>query len=319
MRRASIYVAICGLVGACLAGLVVAPTVTATLATSGKHKTSEPRIRLKLIGTSYTPVYTDGVRWAVYEPTEGVTRIMDTIKGTSTTRPDPEGCAGGLVAIGGGEMFYACSDLECPEAADNCLLKVPETFCPPAVAGTSCVTEMVPSGYEIGRWIVEDIASGAQHLLNIGKGLPTSNRRDVESESELTGIGSQWAASASGWGAYFVNWHTGQVIYERKEPTSADRDYENLDSEALLVPLCSPFTRSLEPTGPGIEGPRYLSLTYEPPFLVEDRFIGLRAYAYLRRCGSSRTEPIPVELGGPFKGVLVGVHHLRRLNAHGRS
>lgn len=36
----------------------------------------------------------------------GVTRIMDTVKGTTRTRSDPEGCAGGLLAIGGEEILY---------------------------------------------------------------------------------------------------------------------------------------------------------------------------------------------------------------------
>lgn len=169
--------------------------------------------------------------------------------------------------------------------------------------------------YETGRWFVEDIASGARHLLNVGKGLPAFFQRDVENESQLSAIGSQWARS----GSYFVNWHTGQLVYEDREPMSADHDYENLDSKALLVPLCTPLVRSLEPTGPGLENQRYQSVSYEPPFMVESHFIGLRSYKYLRRCGSSRRESIPVELGGPFKSVLVGVHYLRRLDAHGRS
>ncbi len=155
----------------------------------------EPAIRLKLIGTSYSRVYTDGVRWAVYEPTEGVTRIMDTVRGTEYDPARPRRRAGGLVAVGGGEMLYDCSDPECPEAADVCLLMKAEIVCPPVAAGTTCHTVMVPTGYETGRWFVEDIASGARHLLNVGKGLPAFFQRDVENESQLSAIGSQWARS----------------------------------------------------------------------------------------------------------------------------
>ena len=130
---------------------------------AGSH--NEPTIRLKRIGTSYTPVYTDGVRWAVYEPTEGVTRVMDTITGTSTTRPDPDGCAGGLIAVGGGEILYACSDHECPEATDACVISPVQTIGQP-----------YQRSYEIGRWIVEDVTSGAEQQLNAGKGLPPYGR-----------------------------------------------------------------------------------------------------------------------------------------------
>jgi hypothetical protein len=323
MGRASTCIALCALIGACMMTSATVPDAHAASATPEAHgsrspqrghKQREPTIRLKPIGTSYTPVYTDGVRWAVYEPTEGVTRVMDTVKGTSTTHPDPEGCAGGLIAIGGGEMLYDCSDPECPKAADVCLLMKPEIVCPPVAAGTTCHTDMVPTGYETGRWVVEDIASGAQHLLNVGKGLPTFSQRDVENESQLSAIGSQWARS----GSYFVNWHTGQVIYEDKEPASADRDYEDLNSEALLVPLCAPFARRLEPVGPGLERSRYQPLSYELPFMVESRLIGLRSYQYLRRCGSTRVEPLQKE-----SGVLGGLlffrqERLARLHPHGR-
>ncbi len=166
--RASICVAMCALVATCM-------TAAPALAARSADGRREPAIRLKLIGTSYSRVYTDGVRWAVYEPTEGVTRIMDTVRGTSTTRPDPEGCAGGLVAVGGGEMLYDCSDPECPEAADVCLLMKAEIVCPPVAAGTTCHTVMVPTGTRRagGLWRTLPLVLGTCSML--ARGFPRSS------------------------------------------------------------------------------------------------------------------------------------------------
>jgi hypothetical protein len=297
----------------------------------------EPAIRLHMIGTSSSRLHTDGVRWAVYEPTEGVTRIMNTVKGYAVNRPDPPGCTGGLLAIGGGEILYACSDPECPEGLDACLLKTPETFCPPAVAGTSCRVVMVSNGYETGRWIVEDIASGMQHQVAIGRGLPARAEEyapEREVLSALEAIGSQWAAGeASGGGRFFVDWHTGHVIFEEgkqgeaeasEEPESANLNYENLDSEALLAPLCPPLKRGLAPSGIKQSNGRYFRSSYGPPFMVEERFklSEVHHHAFLRRCGSTREELIS-ELSGGWEeligdGVLSGSHRLWRLNAHKR-
>jgi hypothetical protein len=327
-------VAVLGLIVVVVSQLAATPTpatAAAVEASAGvSHK--EPTIRLKLIGTSFTQVYTDGVRWAVYEPREGVTRIMDTIKGTSITRPDPEGCAGGLLAIGGGEMLYACSDPECPEAGDACRVKATEQQCPPSGQSGGCTTATTEN-YEVGRWIVEDIASGAQHQVNIGKGLPTYSDKQLTFVSGLDAIGSHWAIGGAN-GRFFVDWHTGHIVYERgkngdaeagEEPASADLDYENLDSEALLTPLCRPLARGVvsvqEPTI-NLVLPRYFPSTYGPPFMIQAQF---KPYDhtpdYLQRCGSTQEELIP-EIGGSEGqlggGVLSGYRRLWRLNAHER-
>ncbi len=314
--QARACVAVLGLIAVLAWQVGASPTPAAAAASTRVSSHNEPTIRLKLIGTSYTQVYTDGVRWAVYEPTAGVTRIMDTIKGTSTTRPDPEGCAGGLLAIGGGEILYACSDPECPEAADACRI------------------EKLEKQREIGRWVVEDIASGAQHLLaEGGEGLPVDVFGGL---SGLDAIGSEWAvggiATPFGGVRFFLDWHSAHIIYEREkegeaeageEPTSANTDYENLDSEALLTPLCRPLTRPLAPTQERLALPRYFPTKYVPPFMIQEHInlSEVRQHAYLQRCGSTREELIP-EIGtweGQLgSGVLTGFRRLWRLNPHGR-
>jgi hypothetical protein len=287
-----------------------AASASTTHASTARSK-NEPTIRLKPIGTSYTQVYTDGVRWAVYEPTEGATRIIDTIKGASTTRPDPEGCAGGLIAVGGGEILYACSDPECAEAADACVISPVHTV----------GEQPYKSPYELGRWVVEDAASGAEHQLNIGKGLPPYRTRYGDFTGRLEAIGSQWAASASR--SYFVNWHTGQVVEEEEEPSSANRYYDNLNSEALFAPLCSPLELSPYPAGVEYENaPRYDPFEYSPPFMIERRYRSsdFRFHPYLRRCGSTRAKPLPegADLGD---GLLFsgGRDRVSRLNPRGPS
>jgi hypothetical protein len=268
----------------------------------------EPTIHLRLIGTAYTRVYTDGVRWAVYEPTEGVTRIMDTIKGTSTTRPDPEGCAGGLIAVGGGEILYACSDPECPEATDACVISPVHTV----------GEQPYKFPYELGRWVVEDAASGAEDQLNIGKGLPPYTTRYGDFTDTLGAIGSEWVWS----GEYFVNWHTGQVVREEEEPSSANRDWENLSSEALFAPLCSPLELGPYPTGVVYENPpRYEPFEYTPPFMIEYRYSArdFSSHPYLRRCGSTQVKRLPEEIGLGDRLLLFGYGRVSRLNARGRS
>jgi hypothetical protein len=244
----------------------------------------------------------------VYEPTKGVTRIMNTINATSTTRPDPEGCAGGLIATGGGEILYACSDPECPEATDACVItpvhtigEHPQTF-----------------PYELGRWVVEDAASGAEHQLNIGKGLPPHVTRYGDFAYGWNAIGSQWASASR---SYFVNWHAGRVIEEEQEPSSANRDYENLDSEALFAPLCRPLELGPYPKNLlEIEHePRYDSFVYSPPFMIEERTRGSNSHPYLRRCGSTRVKPLPEEIGLGDGLLLFGYRHVSRLNARGPS
>jgi hypothetical protein len=293
---------------------MVLSTTLALAASAGDAKTGgkrEPTIRLKLVGTSTSPLYTDGVSWAVYEPAVGVTRIMNTVKGYAVNRPDPLGCTGGLLAIGGGEILYACSDPECPEALDACRIKPLEN-------------------YETGRWVVEDITSGAQHPVAFGEGLPVSPSQ-FGGLSDLNAIGSQWAVGSVntqfGGARFFLNWHTGRVIEEhRGEPESANRDYESLNSETLLMSLCRPLTRGIAPTQERLALPRYFPSQYAPPFMIQERFkLGeVRGRAYLKRCGSTREELIP-ELEGVGSGVQLGsgvlsdYRRLWRLNARRRS
>lgn len=245
-----------------------------------RHGHREPSIGLHRIGVSSTLVYTDGVRWAVYEPRAGVTRVMDTRTHTSSTRPDPEGCAGGLLAVGGGEILYACSDPQCPEALDAC-----------RVPGQEEET------LETGRWVVEDVASGVQHPVDVGMGLPVV-RRENGDLSGLFAIGSQWAvgttASRFGQSFFFLDWRTGRVLED--EPRSAAVDYENLDSEALLTPMCRPLRRGFAPIIEGLASPLFFQPSvYAPPFLVEQRYgEGFsNDHLYLRRCGATREEVVP--------------------------
>jgi hypothetical protein len=183
MRKGSTYIALCGLLVACT---IVVPA-SAGAATSRARATSSKAkqmtsaklgsIHMKLLGTtnSAADFLTDGVRWATYEPTEGVTRFMDTVTGHTINRPDPEGCTGGLLAIGGGEVMYECDDPECPGQERSCKFKIPN----------ASYSERLVSR----RYVVENIVSGDQHVV------PGTNRVVVGAERtfELDTVGSQWA------------------------------------------------------------------------------------------------------------------------------
>jgi hypothetical protein len=301
MRRGLTCIVLCVLMVACVAATPVAGATTARpgqVTNRGDKHNAPPKlgsIRMKLLGDSTDQLVTDGTRWAAYEPIQGVTRLMDTIAGRTINRPDPEGCAGGLAAIGGGEILYECNDPECPGQARSCQFKLPE-----------------PSSERLvsRRYIVENIVSGTQHVV------PGTSRVMVGAEHtfELDTVGSQWAGGTEPNQGYsnpgdrlFVNWHTGQLVYEGRkprsavgditeEPTSNEEEVENLNSVYLLQPLCEPLKRLPDSI---YAGKKYGSFEYDPPFAV----LGPAGSGYpetpsqLRRCGSSARVTLP---GGKF-------------------
>lgn len=251
-----------------------------------------PTIKMKLLGTVvaepdkpefYGALYTDGVRWAAYEPTPDMTRIIDTRTGGSVNRPDPVGCNGQLVAVGGGELLYACANPECPGEAERCPVKSTEQF-----------TEQ----YETTRYVVEDIVGAGQHPLVGENRLPTGSVANEGGPGLLVAIGRQWAQGEVGThfgiATFFANWHTG--VIESEERTLADAAfYENLNSRDLLQSLCEPLTR---PVSKGLGPPPFAPIQYKFPFAV----IGPLGYEQvpleLRRCGKNKSVPLPES--GPY-------------------
>ncbi len=272
MRKASTYIALCGLVGvwgiaaATVAGAAMtrhaqAASGHATRTTSQKFGT----IHVKLLGSTADQLVTDGARWAAYEPVLGTTRLLDTKSGRKIDRMDPEGCTGGLTAIGGGELLYECKDPECPEQTKSC------RFTP----------GRPEQGFESRRYVVEDISGDVQHVM------PSTSRVPVgypETHFHLTAIGSQWAAGKdkteeykAGGRTFFVNWHTGLLVYQgekpsfsganvKEEPPSAEEEVENLNRRGLLQPLCPPLERPLN--GEYEATSKYGPFVYEPPFAL---------------------------------------------------
>jgi hypothetical protein len=255
-----------------------------------------PTIKMKLLGSvaPETPengnarhgwLYTDGVRWAAYEPTAGTTRLIETIKNKTVERPDPEGCADGLIAVDGGEMLYSCEDPECPERERRCPL---------------------PSNNELtsSRYMVEDIGSGQQHSVAGEDTLP--NRTPEGGFGGLGQIGSQWAEGGVGTHIgsvkFFLDWHTGQLVREEKE--GSENSIENLSSPNLTQRLCKPITRP-ENTNE-YKFSDYSPLAYEPPFAVVGPLGEPEMKVYvplqLRKCNSGKRVLLPpgngVQLGG---------------------
>ncbi|MFZ2050398.1 MAG: hypothetical protein WAU69_05640 [Solirubrobacteraceae bacterium] len=285
-----------------------------------KKKPVPPTIKLKLLGSvaPETPengnarhgwLYTDGVRWAAYEPTAGTTRLIETIKNKTVERPDPEGCADGLIAVGGGEMLYSCEDPECPEHERSCPL---------------------PSNHDLAstRYVIEDIGSGEQHPVAGEDTLP--NQSPEAGIGNLAQIGSQWAEGGIGThiGGYnfFLDWHTGQLV--REEQQGSEQSIENLSNPNLTQRLCKPITRP-ENTNE-YKFSDYSPLAYEPPFAVVGP-LGepeLKVYVplQLRKCGSSKRVLLPpgngVQLGGRVvswvgKGPYVTQLHTSESAWHG--
>ncbi len=261
-----------------------------------KQKHMLPAIKMKLLGAAVSSVYTDGVRWAAYEPSHGVTRVMDTIAGTSVKRDNPEGCAGGLEAMGGGELLYDCTDPMCPpEHAHLCVLKWPE--------GSLL-------GYEtFARFVMVDIATGAQHVVVGTEG--TSLGASMEGASTQATvhfggpIGSQWMTGGDSEQLiseqFFLNWHTGLVISESGSiGTPRDYDWEDLNSEQLMQPLCRPLRRPLRVQG-GENAPLYVPAAYAPSLAVIEVGEEGKRTPQLLHCGSSKHVSLP-SCGGPQFG-----------------
>jgi hypothetical protein len=264
-------------------------------------------IALRPYSASATPLYTDGARWAWFEPSTGVTRTIDTRTGRHVDRADPEGCDR-LEVAESGELLYACMPVGCPAPVDDsgCLIKV-----------------RIGHEYVDRRYVVEDAATGARHPVVGADRLPT-----LGYGSGLQAIGRQWAQGASGAyhasEVYFLNWHTGRLV--QREPRSAARDYENLNSPALLRPLCAPLARRPNEDFFGEGGP-FNAVAYGKPFLAEGRSASVGHAYQLRRCGGGRREDLPAggyvafdQIGG---GILSwvdgrGVMRATRLESHGR-
>lgn len=282
-----------------------------------KTKPAQPTIKMKLLG-SVAPVspgnggerrgwlYTDGVRWAAYEPTVGVTRLIETVKNKAIERVDPEGCAEGLIAVGGGELLYSCEDPECLEH---------ERVCP------------LPSNNRLtaARYVVEDIASGAQHPV-AGENTLLDNGSEG-GPSGLYEIGSQWAKGevGSNAGAYkfFLNWHTGRFV---RESEGSEDNIENLSSSNLTQPLCKPIKRPAN-EAEYYKSSAYSPLEYEPPFAVVGPLGTASEVSYvplqLRKCGSRKSVLLPVgggvQLGGRLLSWVGNDPYITQLHAKGRK
>jgi hypothetical protein len=259
--------------GAMLSCLLV---ILGTSASAGAYEA----VHLKLIAKTAGPgLFSDGARWAAYEPSAGTTRIIDARTGRAVSRPNPAGCSErgqptvigqrvfGLRAAGSGELLYAC---EGPPARGEIAL----------------------------RYVVEDAMSGAQHPVVV-RGLRLGY--EGEGATPLRAVGTQWVEGYAGYhseGAFFINWHTGQVQWapSRYLASKADierievevRKYDDLDSPTLLHALCSgvsrnPTTNASSPFHP---------FAFVPPLGISDTPFALQ------HCGTRRSELLPAGTAG---------------------
>jgi hypothetical protein len=306
------WVALWMLTAACLmaTGTIASAAAGRRANTRSGHSTGKaPKfgaIRMKLLGTATSVLLTDGSRWAAYEPVVGTTRLTDTETNQKTDRPDPEGCAGGLKAVGGGELLYECADPECPGQEQSC------RFPPHGL-------QELPSEFESRRYTVADIQGAAQHIVPRTSRVPVGSiLADVH--FHLQEVGSQWVAGtweseapephrASGQGV-FVNWHTGFTIYEDKkpegsgegieeEPSTSQKEVENLNRVRLMQRLCVPLTRPSD--NEENASSHFAPFGYQPPFgVIGPAEAGDGAFAtgpavplQLRSCHSHRRVVLP--------------------------
>lgn len=249
--------------------------------TDKRKQKMAPTIEMKLLGTSVSPLLTDGERWAVYEPKAGVTKIMDTLTGKTVERTDPEGCSEGLYAISSSDVMYECDDPECPEQARHCYVE-------PFDQGESRL------------YVLANLASGAQQIVPDTSDVPIS-LPTLGGKFSMGAISSQWASGA-GSEAFFINLHTGQRVNQRELEQKNNEVYD-LNEAALIKPMCAPLTLEevVYEGEPGIN--KYLSAKYDPPFAVIDAYGA--GYGYLRRCGSTKRLELLNQCGSGSVGSVI--------------
>jgi hypothetical protein len=286
--------------------LCVAATL-ALLFLAAMGPSADAALRLRLVGKSVTRLYSDGARWAAYEPSVGTTRVIDADTGRAVDRPNPSGCnysphEGGLVAVGGGELLYSCEVSGCPFVYSGC-------------SGPN-------REYWQARYVVEDAATGREHEITR---LPYNSEVPI-----LHTIGSQWAMGEAVAYKYkytfYLNWHTGQVASPELSPTEGI----DLDSASLNRSLCSPVLHGESPQA--IQPPVEPEPAYAPPFALEETGYELnQPRLVLLRCGSVRQQPLPgddedtsLQIGGGIISWIAqgknrsGAMYATRLNYHGR-
>ena len=167
-------------------------------------------------GDAIGPVRTDGVRYAAYEPTPGVTRVLDTRLGTQFEvatpcdvryRSDP-------VFIGGGTLMWGCF----PDSEGPMVLDIASRVVSRAAKPTAPFPSVYGEIEEIGaRWIFHRVDN------EVLKGRYQT----------------------------VTDWRTGRTL---REPGSK-ADALDLDAPDLIRRMCDPLRRTLARTGPRAYAP----------------------------------------------------------------
>lgn len=242
-----------------------------------------PTIKMKLFGTSVSPLLTDGERWAIYEPTAGTTRIINAANGETIERADPPHCGGGLQAVGHNEAMYTCLTTECPSTfTGSCAIYQP----------------MVPTLYAGFRYyVVVDLEHGTEHEVPKATTLYQPYSEGGSGLSLGSRLGSEWVdgivGEHHGSHSLFLNWHTGQEIVEEQEPGLASHEDENLSVASLMQPLCSSLARSTKQYEAGIgysNGVEYNPVLYESPVAIDHATEA--SSAQIQHCASTKRAPL---------------------------
>jgi hypothetical protein len=219
------------------------------------------------------PVMTDAGRWAAYEPRVGVTRLIDDRSGRSVDRPDPTGC-GQLVAVGSGQLLYQCAVADCPTGE----VRVGPVECEPPWSD-------FPPPYLTTDYKIVDATTG--HVRSVAGADHLPGPVQEPGDTVLDEVGTQWVAGDGG--AFFMNWHTGQIV--SNSPRS-DRQMIDLDDAGLSVPICPTMAgvyRSVYLPDDPHGGALYLRFSFVRPFaLAFDPAAPQFTAIGLLRCGSRR-------------------------------
>jgi hypothetical protein len=149
--------------------------------------------------------------------------------------------------------------------------------------------------YFDANYVVEDVATGAAMTV-VGDGHLPFDDSEGDGYTGMTAVGSQWVKGETnslygGW-VFFLNWHTGELRTEGRQPPGGYSTFEDLDSTGLVQPICAPLKRSSE-TGIHRWGP--LPFTYAAPLGagVSETANEALGSLTLRKCGSRAGQALP--------------------------
>ena len=227
------------------------PVLIALLAALAVAPAAHAEPRFRDIGPVVDGPYTDGHRWAAWSPVLGKLTLFDTERGRAWTQPLRPECH--PAAVGGGRLLLACARPAYPD----------ESYRRPLLVDLRTGASWEPPGVDAALAPIPSASDQGVRWTGVGR-----------SWLHFVRSGYHWQISG------YLDIASGRLA---SDPASPVRQ-PSLDAPGLLVRLCSPLHRPLNPNNDVsmAEDPR-LTLDYEPPWALVRAPDGTVALAHCGR------------------------------------